>query len=104
VAIALNDLGRHGRRLQAEPLADARLDRRIQVRERADRTRDLPHRDHPARAQHALEIPLQLGVPQRELQPERHRLCVHAVRPPDHRGHPMLFGGTNTPSARQLWR
>ena len=34
----------------------------------------------------------ELGVPQRELQPERHRLGVHAVRAADHRRAPMLLG------------
>ena len=32
----------------------------------------------------------ELGVPQRQLQAKRHRLCVHAVGAPDHRRVAML--------------
>jgi hypothetical protein len=37
-------------------------------------------------------LALQVGVPQRELQPEGHRLGVHAVGAPDHRRGPVLVG------------
>ena len=45
-----------------------------------------------ARAPHARDVALQLGVPERQLQAERHRLGVHAVRAADHRRLAMLFG------------
>ena len=50
VAIALNHLRRDRRRLEAEPAADVGLDRRRQVRERADRARQLADADTVARA------------------------------------------------------
>ena len=92
VTVALDDLRRHRRRLQAETLADPRLDRRIEVREHADRAGDLADADHLACPQHAVEIALQLGVPERQLHAERHRLGVHAVGAADHRRPPVLFG------------
>ena len=52
----------------------------------------LPTRHDVARARHAREVALQLGVPQRQLEAERHRLGVHAVRAADHRRPPMLLG------------
>ena len=64
----------------------------IEVRERADGAGDLADRHDVARAQHAIEIALQLGVPQRELDAERHRLGMHAVRAADHRRPPVLLG------------
>ena len=45
-----------------------------------------------ARAQDAVEVALQLRVPQRQLEAERHRLGVHAVRAADHRRPPVLLG------------
>ena len=52
----------------------------------------LPTATIVARAQHAIEVALQLGVPERELEAERHRLGVHAVRAADHRRAPVLLG------------
>ena len=92
VTIALNDLRRHRRRLQSELPADGRFDGRIEVRERADGARDFPDRDDGPRALQPLEVALQLGVPERQLQAERHRLGVHAVRASHHRRAAMLFG------------
>ena len=92
VPIALDDLRRHRRRLEAEAAADASLNVRIEVRERADRAGQFPDRDHVAGAQDAVEVALQLGVPQRQLEAERHRFGVHAVRPADHRRAPVLLG------------
>ena len=70
----------------------ARLDRRIEMREGPHGAGDLADRDDVAGAQDAIEIAPQLGVPERELEAERHRLGVHAVRAPDHRRHPVLVG------------
>ena len=44
-----------------------------------------PTGDDGPRPLQALEVALQLRVPQRQLQPERHRLGVHAVRAAHHR-------------------
>ena len=78
------------RRLQAEAAADVGLDRRRQVREGADRAGELADADRVTRALHALDGALKLRVPERELEAERHRLGVDAVRPPDHRRPAML--------------
>ena len=61
------------------------------MRERADRAGQLADADHRrARASHAFDVAIDLGVPQRQLQPEGHRLGVHAVRAADHRRPPVL--------------
>jgi hypothetical protein len=75
-----------------EPAAHLGLDLGIEVREGADRTRQLPHRHHVARPQDTIEIALQLRVPQRQLDAERHRLGMHAVGAADHRRPAMLLG------------
>jgi hypothetical protein len=64
----------------------------IEMGEGADGARDLADRDRFAGAQHPVEAALQLGVPERELQAEGHRLGVDAVRPADHRRPPVLLG------------
>ena len=73
--------------------ADARLDRRIEMRERADGAGDLsdlgPSR---GRAEARIDVAQDLRVPERELQAERHRLGMDAVRPADHRCSAMLVG------------
>jgi len=62
------------------------------VRVGAHRARQLADGDRLARPAHAGDVALDLRVPERQLQPEGRRLGVHAVRPPDHRGVPVLFG------------
>ena len=52
----------------------------------------LPTETTVARAPDALDVAADLRVPERQLQAERHRLGVHAVRPADHRRAPMLEG------------
>ena len=99
VTIALDHLRGDRRGLEAKPLADARLDRGIEVREGPDRAGDLADGDDVAGAQHAIEIALKLRVPQRQLEPERHRLGVHAVRPADHRRAPVFLGARRAPPA-----
>ena len=92
MSIALNHLRRHRVRLQLQPTADIGLDRRRQVREGADGARNLADADDLARAAQARQVALQLGVPQRQLQAERHRLGVHAVRAANHGRVPVLVG------------
>jgi hypothetical protein len=60
--------------------------------ERSDGAGQLADGDDLARTADPLGVARQLGVPQRQLETEGHRLGVHAVRAPDHRGTPMLFG------------
>ena len=92
VTIALDDLRRDRRRLQTKPLAHRLLDRRIEMRKRADRAGDFADADRLASAAHALDIAAKLGVPERQLQAERHHLGMDAVRAADHRRLPMLAG------------
>ena len=63
----------------------------LQMRERADRARQLADGDDLARPLDARHVARQLRVPQRQLQAERHRLGVHAVRAADHRRAAMLL-------------
>ena len=90
VTIALNDLRRDGRRLETQTPADVRFDRRRQVRERADRARQLADADRRLRALDAIDRALNFRVPERQLETERHRLGVDAVRTADHRRAAML--------------
>ena len=92
MAVALNHLGCNRRRLQAETAADVGLDRGRQVRKRADGARELADRYGLARAAHTGDVPRELREPERQLQAERHRLGMHAVRAADHRRPPMLVG------------
>ena len=98
--VALDDLRRHRRRFEAEPRADARFDRGIEMGERPDGAGDLADRHHVARSKHPVQIALKLGVPQRELQAERHRLGMDAMRSANHRRQPMFLGATRTASRR----
>ena len=61
------------------------------MREGPDGAGNLADRHDVARAQHAIEITLELGVPQGQLQPEGHRLGMDAVRAPDHRRQAVLW-------------
>ena len=92
MAIALDHLRGDRRGLETELLADIGFDRGRQVCERADRARQLTHRDDRTCAANALSIASDLGVPQRQLQTQCHRLCVNAVRATDHRRHSMFEG------------
>ena len=51
----------------------------------ADRSRQFPDADHRTRASDPLDVALQFGVPQRQLQAESHRLGVNAMGAADHR-------------------
>src|SRR5439155_25369042 len=77
-------------RLQPETTADVLLNFWRQIRERPDRSRKLSNADRRPGAPHAVGIAPDFGVPQRQLEPERYRLGVDAVRAPDHRRVPVL--------------
>ena len=81
------------------------LDRRIEVRERAHRAGELADPNF-ARAADALDVARQLGVPERQLQTEGHRLGVDAVRAADHRRVLVLAARvlTASPSAGEACR
>jgi adenylosuccinate lyase len=92
VAIALNDLRGDRRRLQAKRATHVRFDGRRQVRKCADRSGQLADGNHLARALDTRNIARQLRIPERQLQAERHRFGMHAVRAADHRRTAVLFG------------
>ena len=85
VTIALNHLRGDRRRLETEAPADVLFDRRRQVPERPHGSRQLADADHRARAADPVDVAADLGIPQRQLEPEGHRLRVHAMGAPDHR-------------------
>ena len=101
VPVALDDLRRHGRRLEPELRADRPLDRRIEVGVGADRAGDLAHRDAGARALHAGDVAADFLVPERQLPAERRGLGVHAVRAADHR-RAAVFQGPGAHGRPQL--
>ena len=90
MTIALDDLRRDRLRLESETAAHVRLDRRRQMRERAHSARQLPDAHRRPRATDAVGGAENFAVPERELQPECHRLRVHAMRAADHRRVPVL--------------
>ena len=83
VPVALEDLGRARRRLEPEPLAGDPLDLGIGGRVRADGARELADAHPLERARDPGPVALERERPAGELEPERRRLGVDAVRPPD---------------------
>ena len=79
-----------GAGVKAQSLAHGGFDRRIEVREHADRAGDLADGNDLARARDAHAIARDFRVPERQLHAERHRLGMHAVRAADHRRAAML--------------
>ena len=84
MAVTLNDLVGNRVRPQTQIRAHARLDRRRQVRERPHAPRELADADLFFRLIQSTAMAADLLIPDRHLDPERDRLPVHAVRPPDH--------------------
>src|SRR5258708_31389758 len=80
--VALEDLRRAWRRLEAEPLARDALQLGIGRRIRADRAGELADVHPLERARDAPPAALELEGPADELEPERGRLRVHAVCSP----------------------
>ena len=68
------------------------LDARIDLREGTDGARDRASRDFLARGDQALAGAAEFGIGVSELEPERHRLGVDAVRAADGRRH-LVFEG-----------
>ena len=83
VTVALEDLCRGRRRLEAEPLAGDPLELRVGGRVRADGAGELADAHALERARDARAAAVELERPAGELQPERRRLGVHAVRAAD---------------------
>ncbi len=90
--IALHDLRRHRLRHQPQPRQRPRLQRRRQVRVGPDRAGDLADRDLLARRDQASPIAHRAGEEAGEDHPERGRLGVDPVRPPDDRRPAVLPG------------
>ena len=80
VTVALDDLRREAHRREAERLADHFLDFRIDVRVRADGAGELADGDRLFRVLEAVDVALDLGAPEEELQAKRHRLGMDAMR------------------------
>jgi len=92
VPVALDDLGRRWRRLEAEPLAGEPLELRIGRGVRADSARELADADPLERPRDALTAAGELEGPTDELQPERRRLGMDAVCAADLEGLAVLVG------------
>ena len=87
VAIALNNLRGNIRGFQPELFTHRPLDRRIQMRMRADRPAQFPDANPLPGLRQSLLRPSKLVEHQRELEPERDRLRMNAVAAADHRRH-----------------
>ena len=83
VPVALDDLRRRRCRLEPEALARDSLDLGVDRRVLADRAGQLADAHALERARDARACAVELERPDRELQPERRRLGVHAVRAAD---------------------
>ena len=82
VAVALEDLGRARRRLEAEPLAGDALDLGIRGGIGSDGARQLADAQSLDRAAEALAVAVDAERPARQLEPEGRRLGVDPVRAP----------------------
>ena len=102
VAVALEDLRRRRRRLEAEPLAGDALELGIGRGVRADGAGELADAHALERARDALPVPVELERPARELQPERRRLGVHAVRAAHLQRRAMLLGARDDDGERRV--
>ena len=80
VAVALEDLRRARRRVEPEPLARDPLDLRVDRRVLADRPGQLPDPHPRQRPLEPRPVAVEREGPAGELQPERRRLGVDAVR------------------------
>ena len=75
-----------------KPLADVGFNRGRQVRERSDSAGQLADRYGGASPPHTFDLAPHFGVPEGQLQPQRHRLRVHTVRATDHRRQTVFEG------------
>src|SRR5262245_51180523 len=91
MSIALEDLGRARRRLQAERLTGNSLHPGRGRRVRPDRAGELSDAHTLQSGFDPFAIPRKLEGPAGELEPERRRLCVDSVRTPDRERETMLF-------------
>ena len=92
VPVARDDLGRDRLDLEPHRLRHVRLDARVHLRKGADRAGDRAGRDLVARLPEPRLGAVEFGIGLRELQPERGRLGMDAVRAADGRRHLVLDG------------
>ena len=85
MAIALDHLRRHWRRLQSKPRADALFVLRLQMAKRPDRSRELSHAHVFRRRIEANDVALNLRVPVQQLQSKRRWLGMNTMRAPNRR-------------------
>ncbi len=94
VTVALEDLRRARRRLEAEPLARDPLELRVGRGVRSDGAGELADADPLERASDALAAARELERPAGELQAERRRLGMDAVRAADLKRLAVLLGAS----------
>ena len=104
MAVALEDLGRGRRRLQAEPLARHPLELGVGGGVRPDGAGKLPDAHPLERAGDALPAPRKLERPAGELEPERRRLGMNAVCAADLERLAMLVGPCDDGGERAVER
>jgi hypothetical protein len=92
VAVALQHLGRGGRRLEPEPFAGEALELRARRRIGPHGSGELAHAKPLDRPRDPLAVAVEREGPAGELEPERRRLGVHAVRATDHERVAVLLG------------
>ena len=80
MSVALQDLGRARRRLEAQTLARDPLDLGVDRRVLADRARELAHPQAVERMLDPQAVPVECERPAGELQPERRGLRMHTMR------------------------
>src|SRR4029450_115974 len=102
MTVALDDLGRRRRRLEAEALAHQALDLGIGRRVRPDRAGELADTHSFERALQARSCAIELEGPNGELQPECRRLCVDSVRTSDRQRVAVLLGPRDNAGQRAL--
>ncbi len=85
MAVARNDLGRDRLGREAKLLGDMRFDRRVDVGEGADGTRNCAGRNVVARRDQPRPAAIEFGISLSELEPEGRRLGVDAVASADGR-------------------
>ncbi len=92
VAIARDDLGRGGLDVEPEALEGDRLDARVDVPVGADGAGELAHGDAAQGIGEPLPVAVELEPPAEQLESERRRLGVHAVRATHARRVAVLLG------------
>ena len=102
MSVPLDDLRRRRSRLEAEALAGDSLDLGVDGRVLADGAGELADAHAFERARDASPRTVELECPNGELQPERRRLGMHAVRAADAERELVLLGARGDGRERAL--